>query len=309
MKKTKTAILSIAAVGMLATGCATASNPADLKSVHYSGGSLSAKKFINCLDPSKRSGYDPGDGYYAYPVRQISYVADKGDDAERGRIKVVSQDNAELYVPVQLTFQLDTECDTLRKFHEEIGARYTAYVEGDGKTSADMPDGWDTLLNTVIGKPLDQVLDRVAQKYPWRSVWNNPQVKAEMEKEVKDNIEALVNQQAGGDFFTDFTVLISKPDPVDQNLVSAIAAEQAGVAQANADKAKAEADAVTAKAKAEADIATAKAQTVLAEQQAKVKRAEIAGYGGIDNYLRHEAIAGGQNPFQPTYIWGGTAAP
>lgn len=298
-------LVAVALLGLL-TGCASASNPADLKSVHYSGGSTQAKKFKDCLDPSERSGFDPGDKFYAYPVRQIVYNASQDDGSERGRFSVVSEDNAELYVPVQLTFRLDTECDTLRAFHEAIGSRYKAYIEGNDKTSADYPEGWISLLNDVIGKPLDTTLDRVAQQYPWREVWNDPQVKAEMETAVTENIETLVNRQAGGDFFTDFTVLISKPDPVDQQLVDAIAAEQAGIAQANAAKAKAEADAETAKAKAEADEIAARAQERLAEAQAKVKEAEIRGYGGIENYLRHEMIQQGLNPFQPQYIWGGS---
>lgn len=298
-------LVAVVASGLLLTGCASASNPADLKSVHYSGGSTQAKKFKDCLDPSSRSGFDPGDKFYAYPVRQIVYNASQDDGSERGRFTVVSQDNAELYVPVQLTFRLDTECDTLRAFHEAIGSRYKAYIEGSDKTSADYPSGWIQLLNDVIGKPLDTTLDRVAQQYPWRNVWNDPKVKAEMETEVSNNIEELVNRQAGGDFFTDFTVLLSKPDPVDQALVDAIAQEQAGIAQANAAKAKAEADAETAEAKAKADEIAARAQERLAEAQAKTKRAEIEGYGGIENYLRHELIAAGGNPWQPTYLYGG----
>jgi len=302
----KKILVATCAVAVLATGCATASNPADLKSVHYSGGSFSAKKFKDCLDPSDRSGYDPGDKFYAYPVRQIVYNAAQDKGSERGRFTVVSKDNAELFVPVQLTFRLDTDCDTLRKFHEAIGSRYKAFIEGGDKTSADYPSGWVDLLNDVIGKPLDQVLDRVAQQYPWRDVWNNPTVKAEMESTVSENIEELVNRQAGGDFFKDFTVLLSKPDPKNPALVEAIAQEQAGIAQANADRAKAEADAATQKAKAEADLATAKAQKALSAAEAANKQAEIRGYGGVENFLRHELIEKGGNPYQPQYLYGGT---
>lgn len=282
-------------LALLLTGCATQSNPADLKSVHYSGGEFSAKKYKDCLDPSTRSGYDPGDTFPSYPVRQISYEASAEKAAERGRFTVVSSDNAELLVPVRLTFRLDAKCETLRQFHETLGARYNAAISEDKNhdgqvTSADFPSGWVDLLNDVIGKPLDNTLIRIAQKYPWREVWNSDSVRLEMQTELQDSIEDAVNQQAGGDFFTGFTVLVQKPDPKDEDLVQAISDEQAGIAQANA-----------AKAKADADVATAKAQTLLAEAQAKAKQAEIQGYGGIDAYLRHEAIEAGQNPFQPSY--------
>lgn len=295
----KKILAAIAVVAVAASGCASASNPADLISVHYEGGATQAKKFKDCLQPSERSGYDPGDKFYAYPVRQIVYNAAQDKGSERDRFSVVSQDNAELFVPVQLTFKLDTDCESLRKFHETIGARYKAYItSGD---SSDYPDGWVTLLNDVIGKPLDTTLDRVAQQYPWREVWNDPAVKVEMEAEVSKNIEALVNRQAGGDFFTDFTVLISKPDPVDPALVDAIAQEQAGIAQAQAAKAKAEADADTATAKAKADEISALSQVKLAQAQARTKQAEIKGYGGIENFLKHELIENGGNPYQPAY--------
>jgi hypothetical protein len=293
MKK-KFALAMIAALALL-TGCATASTGPDLKAIHYSGGSFSAKKFKGCLDPSSRSGYDPGDKYVAYPTRQVSYDATGGSGAESKAFKVVSKDNAELYVPVTVTFNLITDCDTLRKFHETLGARFNAGFDPDG-TSSDTPDGWVSLLNYVIGKPLDTTLDRVAQNYTWRDVWNDPKVKTALEQEVNDNIDDLVARQAGGEFFDNFSVLVMKPDPVDPGLKQAIADEQAAVAQANAQTAK-----------AKADKATAEAQERLARAEAKTKQAEIKGYGGIQNYLYAQCIENPScgNPFRDQFLYGG----
>lgn len=287
----------LAAVVVLASACATASTGPDLKALHYSGGAFSAKKFQGCLDPSSRSGYDPGDKYVAFPTRQISYDATGGSGSEAKSFTVVSKDNAELTVPATVTFSLDVDCDVLRKFYETIGARYNAGFDPNG-SSGDPPQGWIDLLNYVIGKPLDTTLDRVAQNYDWRAVWNDPKVKAAFEQEVNTNIEQLVNRQAGGDFFQGFTVLILKPDPVDPGLKQAIADEQNAVAEANA-----------AKAKAQADEVTAKAQEKLAEAQAKTQQAEIKGYGGINSFLKHECIAAGCNPYQPVIIAGGGQVP
>ena len=286
----------IAVLAVVLTGCATASTGSDLKALHYQGGAVSAKKFVDCLEPSTRSGFDPGDKYYAYPTRQVSYDATGGDGAESSRFTVVSKDNAELYVPVTVTFNLITDCETLRKFHETIGARYAAYFDPNG-TSADAPGGWVQLLNYVIGKPLDTTLDRVAQNYNYRDVWNDPKVKAEFETEVNDTIQDLVTRQAGGEFFTNFNVLVLKPDPVDDALKSAISEEQAAVAEANA-----------AREKAEADIATAEAEERLAVAQAKAKRAEIAGFGGITSYLRYQCIITPEcgNPFRDQFLYGGS---
>jgi regulator of protease activity HflC (stomatin/prohibitin superfamily) len=293
----KRATIAIAALlAFVLTGCATASTGPDLMAVHYEGGAVSEKKFKDCLDPSSRSGFDPGDEFYAYPTRQVSYDATGGDDAERGRFKVVSKDNAELFVPVTVTFRLKTDCKTLRKFHETVGARNAAYFDANGNSS-EYPDGWVKLLNYVIGKPLDTTLDRVAQDYNWREVWNNPDVKVELEKAVNDGIDEMVARQAGGEFFEDFSVLVMKPDPVAEGLKAAIADEQTKVAQAQA-----------AQAQAKADQAKAEAQVAVARAEAAKKQAEIRGFGGIDAYLRALCIEKGcGNPWQPTYLFGGTA--
>lgn len=299
MRKAYAVVIAIAA--LVLTGCATTSAPADLKGVHYAGGSFSSKKFDNCIDPSTRD-WSPGDRYYYYPTRQITFEASESGSAERGRFKVVSEDSAELYVPVRLTFQLNTDCDVLRKFHEEIGARYDAAIQDDvtddgETTSADYPPGWVDLLNDVIGKPLDNTLIRVAQQYSWRDVWNDDAVRLEMQTEIRESIEALVNDQAGGDYFSDYTVLVQKPEPVDPALVAAIAEEQAGIAQAKAQQAK-----------AQADVATAEAQERLAQAEAKAKEAEVEGYGSIENYLLAKCIESPTcgNPFRNQYLYGGT---
>jgi SPFH domain / Band 7 family len=308
----KRIIMALVALALLTTGCATTSAPADLKGVHYSGGSFSSKKFSNCIDPSTRD-FSPGDKYYYYPTRQISFEASDDSSAERGRFLVVSSDSAQLLVPVRLTFQLDTNCDVLRKFHEEIGSRYNAAIQDDvtddgETTSADYPKGWVALLNDVIGKPLDNSLIRIAQKYPWRQVWSDDAVRQEMQIEIGSTIEDAVASQAGGDYFSDFTVLVQQPTPEDPALVDAIAQEQAGIAQAKADKAKAEADADTARAKAKADEIAAEAQEKLAAANAKTQEATIRGFGGIDNYLRWLCITNAScgNPYRDQFLYGGT---
>lgn len=290
--------LAVVGLALALSGCATASTGPDVKAVHQEGGPWSAKKLVNCLDPSSRSGWDPGDKYFGYPARQVSYDASTSKNAERGRFTVVSEDNVELYVPVSVTFNLVPDCETLTKFHATIGARYKAYLDDSSGSSADYPDGWIDLLNFVIGKPLDQTLDRIAQERGWRDLWNNPTTRSEVEEEITSSIETLVNRQAGGDFFENFNVLMQKPDPVNEALVNAIADEAAGIAQARA-----------AEEKAKADRIAAEAQELLAEAQAKTRQAEIEGYGGIDQWLRFQCIMKGCNPYQPTYILGGGTRP
>jgi hypothetical protein len=300
--KAKTLCAALAAVALMATGCASASTGPDIKDVHYQGGSFSAKKFVDCVDPSTRTGWHPGDQYYGYPTRQISYDATGGQDSESKPFTVVSVDNAELTVPATVTFRLKTDCATLRKFHERIGARFDAAFDGSAKSS-DYSKGWITMLNFVIGKPLDQALDRASQDYKWRQLWNDPITKQAIERQVSKSLGTLVARQADGQFFEDFSVLIQKPDPTNDALKQAVAEEQAAVAQANSESAKAAAQ----EAQAKADAAKANAQVAVAQAEAKKQKALIDGYGGPEAYKCIYLANHNLNCAQPTYVVSGTA--
>lgn len=295
--KRKLAAIIAALAGVTLTGCATANTGPDMIALHYTGGAVSAKKFVDCLSPSERSGFDPGDGYYGYPVRQVSYDATGGSSAESDPFTVVSDDGAELYVPLTVTFRLKADCESLRKMHETVGSRYSAYYDANGQTS-DENAGWVNMLNFVIGKPLDATLDRVAQGYDWRQIWNDEKVRAEMEQTITESIDDLVARQAGGEFFQDFSVLVQKPDPVHEGLKRAIADEQSKVAQAQAQEAQARAD----KLRAEAQLAVSEAEA--AKQRATIEGYMLRGMSeeqAMEAYLREQAIQNGLNPWQPTY--------
>lgn len=284
--RTVTAV-ALAVLAVSATGCASVSTAADQVALHYEGGAFSSKKFADCVPVSKKDYAGPGDSFYTYPTNQRIFEATGQKDADGDVIKVVSKDNVELAVPVSVNFTLNTDCKTLRKFHETIGNRYQAYMDGD-QTS----DGWRRMLRIVVQQPLDTTLDRIAQQYEWRDLYNNPEVKTAIEKQVNDSIAQIVKRQTNNEeFFGGWSALIQKPTPTNEDLAKAIAAEQNNVAQANA-----------ARAKAEADLAAAKAQLAVQQAEANKQRALIAGYGSVEAYLKSLCIEKGCNPYQPTYI-------
>jgi regulator of protease activity HflC (stomatin/prohibitin superfamily) len=290
MKKILAVIVAVVGL-MFMTGCSSVSTAADQVALHYEGGSFSSKKFAGCVPTSKKDYAGPGDSFFVYPTNQRFVDATGGDNSDFGAITVVSKDNVEMRIPVTLNFYLRTDCDTLRSFHETVGNRFQAYMDGD--TTG---DGWKNMLRVTVYQPMDTTLDRIAQQYNWRDLYNKPEVKAEIEKSLNENIEAIVRRQTNNrDFFNNWSALVQKPTPTNAELSNAIAAEQNNVESAQA-----------AKAKAEADIATARAQKALAEAEAAKKRAEIAGYGGFENYNKNQAVEKGLNPYQPTYIVSGT---
>ena len=317
MRKMYLAIAMILAVVL--SGCATATNGPDLVGVHYKGGELSAKEFVNCLDPSERSGFNPGDKYPAYPARQISFDATGGDSAESDPITVVSSDKAEVEVPFTVTMFLKTDCDTLRKFHETIGTRFNAFldvtdppeknykgeeIDGDNLTSGDMPEGWVDLLKFVVGKPFDVALDRTAAQYTWTELWRDPEAKQALDDAITEQVDDLINTQAGGEFFTDIQVLIQTPDP-DAELKAAVVETQTQLEEIKRDRASALAEAEKQKATAKAETKTAQAQIAKARAEKFSRVLEVQGYGGPRAYLQYICLTRTESEWcinKPTYI-------
>jgi hypothetical protein len=296
VKRTLTAVAALAGAAMVATGCSNVSTDSDETALHYKGGPLSSTKFANCVSPSQRNVDGPADKHFTYPTSQRTFDATGGGAAEADPFTVVSKDNAEMKVPVTVTFTLKADCKTLQAFHERLGNRYAAYWESGSDREDGIPAGWINLLNFVIGKPLDTTLDRVSQGYNWRDLWNNPAAKAELEKAVDTDLAAQVKRQAGGDFFDIGEVLVQKPEPANAELKNAVSAEQSSVAKANSQLAE-----------ARAQEAAANAQIAVARAKAAATKAEIDAMGP-DVWIKKYAIDNDVTPW-PNPVVAGQAAP
>lgn len=248
-------------------------------------------KVKGCVSPGEKRTSPTNDDYYAFPVsdRDLDATGQKGADFKA--ITAVSKDNAEMYIPVIIRFNQITDCETLGKFFKAFGQRYGAYVESDGKAT----EGWNLMLRKLMYDPTDALMDDLAKNYVWRDLYNNAAAQQELQTTLSEQIEKIVESNARGKYFDNFTVLVKKPTPTNPELTEAIAAEQAAVATAQSAEAKARAT----KAQAEAETATAKAEA--AKQQAVIR-----GYGSFENFAQVQAIENGLNPFQPTYLVNGT---
>ena len=312
MKKLSKALFATASALAFALlgGCSTINTPSDMVGLHYDGGWMTASKFLECVPASKYQNTPPGHTSYQYPTSLRYYNASIDKGAESGPITVVSKDNAEMLVPVSVTFTLITgDCEKLRSFHEKIANRDQAFWGGTdfADENADhTPDGWVKILNTYIGKALDTTLDRAAQAHPWRALWNDPAVKVQLEKEVESNLTKMVDDRMGDHYFEIHTILVQKPDPVSVDLKNAASAEQVAVAKAKAAEVEAAAQEKAASArvkaaKAEREVEVTKAQTeaaVIAEQiRVMGKEAWIKKYG-IDKGLTPwpSPVVAGSNP-------------
>ncbi|MGD9618463.1 SPFH domain-containing protein [Mycolicibacterium sp.] len=257
-------------------------------------------KLTGCIQP-ERSQNEITNHVYRYPARQISWDATGDPGSERGPYVVVSSAKApaDMNVPVVVTFDLTTDCEKLKQFHRDFGTKYSGWLNEDGSVS----EGWTELLNYVVGQPLQDTLNAVAQKYTWQQIWNDEAARTEFRNALLNTLpNASKARTDNTEFFSNFQVTVLKPTPVNPELKAAIEREQAAVQDAQATQAQGVAEANAKRAKAEADIAAAEAETRVAEQEALKLRAKLSGYPSVEDYLRALCIEQGCNPYQPTYV-------
>lgn len=258
----------------------------NLVALQIGGGPIEDRKIKRCIPAGTHENFNsPGDEYVYYPLSERDWDATGQEGADAAPMRSVSRDNIEMNIPVVVRFSMATDCETLKQWYNEHGQRYGAALDEEGRQ---LP-GWELALRKLVADPLDAQVDRIVQNYEWRKVWNDPGVKAEIEQAVGDRMDTLVNRQARGEYFTDFTVLIKKPYPVDESLINAIEETQTQLAVSE-----------QAIAKAKADIARAEAEVKVAQAEARKRKAEIEGYGTVEAYLKALAVAKGMNPWQPS---------
>ena len=275
---------------MFVTACGV-STPPDETKLQIGAGPFEDPKIKGCVPPGEKRTSPTNDEYISYPVSGRDYDAGTTEGGDSGPITVISKDNTEMAIPVRITWDFESDCKTLEAFYK-LYNRYGAELNDEGQ----MTDGFRNVLAKVLGNSLDTTLDEIAKNYTWRELYNDAAAQNALQASLDENLQAVVDEVAKGKFFTNINVAtLKKPIPTNQDLKDAIAAEQAAVATAQSAEAKARAT----KAQAEAETATAKAEA--AKQQAIIE-----GYGGFDNFAEIEAIRGGLNPYQPTYIVNGT---
>lgn len=231
MKSSKLFVIAaIGAVAFSSTGCSTSSPAADQIALHYKGGPFSAKKFSNCDDSGTRKVHGPADKMYYYPKGQRTFeFKGNGDGVDAPAFEVVSKDNIEMTVSGILTFNLDTACDEIRKFHEQIGLKKQAYMDEDGTNSA----GWSSMLRAYMGNALQQALNDATQVVGYKTLYNDPEAKRAWELAVIKSVPDKVKTLSGGDWFKNIGITIQKPG-LPQKVLDALASAQVSVAQNDA---------------------------------------------------------------------------
>lgn len=202
MKKSFIAV--IAAVMLFLTGCSIANTAPDTVGVHYDAGPFSSTTFENCIDPSQRNIDGPADSHFYYPAGQRFYVFDNSDNQgkDSAAFTAPSKDTQQLTIGGQMRFELNTNCDTLREFHEKIGLK----------------DDWTSILKTYLAQPLNRAITDATQQFLWTDLYSNIDgAQGKWEAKVKELLPSYIEQSAGGDYFINIDVTLQRPD-VTENL-------------------------------------------------------------------------------------------
>lgn len=218
-------ILIILALALSSAACSSVSTEPDEVALHYSGGSFSSKNFKDCVDASDRVWDGPGDKHYVYPKGQRTYSFTGAEGSERDPMAVTTG-SQEVLIPGFVTFTLNTDCETLRAFHEKVGKKYGAYAGGGG---------WDDFLNDYIAVPLSATLNEAAGAIEtpegqsadqnWYALYTKADTQKQFEEYVKEHLPAEIENTLGNDFITVNAVSISKPD-ISADLKKSLAAKE-----------------------------------------------------------------------------------
>lgn len=199
-KKSLAFVAAASAALVLTTGCTVASPGPDETGILYDKGPLSNTEFNQCVGAGQRVFAGPFDGSYTYPAGQRHFVFSAAEDGrDREPYQAPTKDAVTVGVEGQMRFELTSDCDLLRQFHEKIGLRH----KGD--------EGWQRVLRTYLDQPLARAVTEVTQEREWKNLYSDPKAKAEWEQAVMKRLPAYIEQAAGGAYFTNVSLTLQKP--------------------------------------------------------------------------------------------------
>jgi hypothetical protein len=246
--------LALVAGLLFLAGCSQApiSTTPDEVGLRYSGTNvqLNAEKFEKCYGPSDAEYGTAGDKTYIYPAGQRSWKFSDDPGSDSPPMQITAKGGITMKVSGTVTFTPQfQDCNVLRKFHETIGRKYSAWLKGEDDTTTakvEGEDGWIAMLGTYIKDPTDKAADQAALAYTWDQLATDPTIKTQWEQSVKDALPGLIKQQSGDGYFEIDNVFFQAPQIPDEiagglkNKVAADLASQAaaaaGAAAANCDQ-------------------------------------------------------------------------
>jgi hypothetical protein len=285
MKFIKKLFVIIGIIGALVVGAAGCGEVVKTgqatQALWYEDGDFSAQHFKGCVTSAQRDRKGIGDKFYYYPSGQRTYSFTGLPGSERGPITITTQDSQQMTVAGFVTFDLTTDCTTLRKFHEQIGLKYRAYFDEGSNDSA----GWSKFLNDYVDVPLNVVMSNAALDYNWQPLFADSKTLTSFDQEVSKNISNQIDQAIGiPGVIKVRDVNVQKPQP-SKELLETIQQVQKAKAQGQADREKVDQERQTQQEK-----------TKLEQDKLKTRQQCLKVYS--EQYCFFLELQGGPNPPQ-----------
>lgn len=260
-----------------------------------------------------------GTDWYRFPARAITWDANSDPGAERTPYTALSKPasaapvpgavpdsnfstgQAEMAIPVTLTFDMTTNCDELKEFFRQYATQDEGWLDEDGKVTP----GWIKMLTRFISQPASQAVVSVTQQYPWQKIWNDENVRREYIKALSEQVPEESAKRTGGKaYFHNFQVIVGKPYPTSEDLRKNVDQIQTNQAAADAERIRLTAQANAQKEAAMAQQAAADAQRAAEVSKAAITAAKIAGFPDVESYLRDLCInTSGCTMYNPPPLW------
>jgi len=197
MKRVLSAVALAAALVVAAAGCTISNTAPDFRGLHYTGGAFSSTNFVKCQDPGTRVQDGPDDKHYYYPMGQRTFSFTDREGAETPPIAIKTKDSQEMTVKGFVTFELNPDCDTLKRFHEVIGLKYRAFFTEDEMDNGQLSAGWLSFLGDYLAVPLNSTMDRAGLQSGWRTLYTSNDAISAFEDYAAKNLPAEVDRAIG----------------------------------------------------------------------------------------------------------------
>jgi hypothetical protein len=225
MNKIRKALAALGAAALLTlTGCgALIETDSATQALWYQDGDFEAPVFKGCIGGNVYERHGFGDAYFRYPTgdRTWSFTGREGSDT--APLSVKTKDKQEMIQRGFIKFNLTSDCEALKTFHERIGLAGNAYFNEDGT----MSPGWVTFLEKYLAVPVNTVMDNGGIQHNWLDLYNVQKSQNAFEAYVQQNLKAEIDKTLGTPNLVAVTlVALETPQPPDALLESLRKSEQ-----------------------------------------------------------------------------------
>lgn len=211
----------------------------------YGAGPFESNHFQGVKTPANGRFFNGlADKLVVLPTTTRNYLVtsdqDRGERAGSDVIFEPTADKINLGWEFNIAFRLNDDPQTIKKFWETTGIKYSA---DDCPVDSASCRGWDQMLDQVFRPQLENALRDVTARYNFGDLYGNAANQQTALQKVGADLKDNINRVAGGEFFcgatpgacTDMQVTLSRLD-APQQIKDAIAAQQTALANVQTQK-------------------------------------------------------------------------